>query len=308
MKNDLTTSDNFTALMISFEKEVLKGYLDPVGIPTIGIGHVIRPGEPYKVGQSISREESRKLFKKDTAWAVDAVKRLVTYPINQDQFDALVSLVFNIGEDAFSHSTVLRETNRGHFEKAANGFALWNKSRGRVLSGLVRRRAAEAKLFLMPDLTSAPTNNASAAPAASGNLPNIVADTPAVEGSGATEPTTNNSGMETDKVVKTIDAPPSDGSTATATKLTIAGLIVPPALAAIVRTIQDAIAGGFIDAKTIGDGVISFLTGNYKYVFVGIGILIAFLTIKKLFKQITLWLEMFFAASREYNDVKVNKG
>lgn len=278
MKNDLTVSDNFTALMISFEREVLKGYLDPSGIPTIGIGHVILPSEPYKVGQAITREESRKLFKRDTAWAIDAVNRLVTRPINQNQVDALVSLVFNIGEDAFARSTVLRETNRGHFEKAAKAFALWNKSRGRVLKGLVRRRAAEAKLFL----TSADDS--------------------------ATVRSESNPPMKTDNSVKTIDAPPSDGSTATATKLTIAGLTVPPVIAVIVRTVQDAVTGGFVDAKTIGDGVITFLTNNYKYVFVGIGILIAFLTIKKLFKQITLWLEMFFAASRNYNDVKVNKG
>lgn len=278
MKNRLTVSNNFTVLIISFEKEVLKGYLDPAGIPTIGIGHVILPGEPYKVGQAITREESRKLFKKDTAWAIDAVNRLVTRPVNQNQFDALVSLVFNIGEKAFSRSTVLREINRGRFEKAAKCFALWSKSRGRVLKGLVRRRTAEAKLFLTPAENSVPIKSNSDAP------------------------------IKTDDSVKTIDAPPSDGSTATATKLTIAGLTVPPAIAAIVRTVQDAIVGGFIDAKTIGDGIISFLTANYKYVFVGIGILVAFLTIKKLFKQITLWLEMFFAASREYNDVKVNKG
>lgn len=278
MKNDLTTSDNFTALMISFEKEVLTGYLDPVGIPTIGIGHVIRQGEPYKVGQSITREESRRLFKEDTAWAVNAVNKLVTRPINQNQFDALVSLVFNIGEEAFSRSTVLRETNCGNFDEAAKGFALWNKSRRRVLKGLVRRRKAEANLFLTPANDPVPVKSNSDAP------------------------------IKTDSSVKTIDAPPPDGSTATATKLTIAGLTVPPALAAIIRLVQDAIAGGFIDAKTIGDGVISFLTNNYKYVFLGIGILIAFLTIKKLFKQITLWLEMFFAASPEYNDVRVNKG
>jgi lysozyme len=278
MKNNLTVSDNFTNLMISFEREVLKGYLDPAGIPTVGIGHVILPGEPYKVGQAITREESRKLFKGDTVWAVGAVNRLVRRPINQNQFDALVSLVFNIGEDAFSRSTVLRETNRGNFAAAAKAFALWNKSRGIVLTGLVRRRRAEAKLFLTPANESATVRNESSPP------------------------------IKTDNSVKTIDAPPSDGSTATATKLTIAGLTVPPAIAAIVRTVQDAIAGGFVDTKTIGDGIITFLTGNYKYVFVGIGILIAFLTIKKLFKQITLWLEMFFAASKEYNDVKVRKG
>lgn len=279
MKNKLTVSDNFTALMISFEKEVLKGYLDPVGIPTIGIGHVIRKGEPYKVGQAISREESRKLFKKDTAWAVNAVNRLVTRPINQNQFDALVSLVFNIGEEAFARSTVLRETNRGNFAAAAKAFGLWNKSRGRVLKGLVRRRKAEAEIFLTPiDNLETPIKGNSDAP------------------------------MKTGDSVKTVDAPPAEGSTATATKLTIAGIVVPPAIAALLRTIQDIIAGGFVDAKTIGDGVIAFLTVNYKYVFLGVGILIAFLTIKKLFKQVTLWLEMFFAASRDYNDVKVNKG
>ena len=128
------------------------------------------------------------------------------------------------------------------------------------------------------------------------------------EGSVKNEPAANDFAPQPDKAVKTIDAPPPDGTTSTATKLTIAGLTVPPALAAVIRTVQEAIAGGFVDAKTIGDGVTGFLTDNYKYVFVGIGILIAFLTIKKLFKQITLWLEMYFAASREYNDVRVNKG
>ena len=309
MKNKLTVSNNFTALMISFEKEVLTGYLDPVGIPTIGIGHVIRKGEPYKVGQSITREESRKLFKKDTAWAVDAVNKLVTRPVNQNQFDALVSLVFNIGEKAFARSTVLRETNRGNFAAAARSFALWNKSQGRVLKGLVRRRKAEAELFLTPAANhSAQTSkNQTSTQSISGNPQNsVVATTEDVEPQ--TIRNDSDAPIKPDNPVKTIEALPSDGSTATATKLTIAGLTLPPALAALVKIIQDAIAGGFVDAKIIGDSVISFLSINYKYVFVGIGILITFLTIKKLFKQITLWLEMFFAASRDYNDVKINKG
>lgn len=308
MKNKFTVSDNFTALLISFEREVLTGYLDPVGIPTIGIGHVILPGEPYKVGQAISREESRKLFKKDTGWAVDAVNRLVTRPINQNQFDALVSLVFNIGERAFSRSTVLRETNRGNFTAAAKAFALWNKARGRVLKGLVRRRKAEAELFVTPaaNHSAQKSKNQTLKPSVSGSPQNNVAA--ATED---VEPQTirNDSDVpiKPDNSVKRIDAPPPDGSTATATKLTIAGLTVPPALAALVKIFQDAVAVGFVDAKTIGDSVISFLSINYKYVFVGIGILITFLTIKKLFKQITLWLEMFFAASRDYNDVRINK-
>ncbi len=303
MTNNLNTSENFTNLMISFEKEVLKGYLDPVGIPTIGIGHVILKGEPYKVGQTISREESRKLFRKDTLWAVKAVNSLVSHPINQNQFDALVSLVFNIGENGFANSSVLREINRGNIKNAANAFALWNKSKGRILKGLVRRRKEEAKLFLTPYSASTPAKKV-ATTTTSDNLLKSAVEIPLTENVVESQSTVNNS----DVSVKTVDPPPSDGTTATATKLTIAGLTVPPTLVALVRTIQDAIAGGFIEAKTIGDSLIGFLSNNYKYVFVGIGIFVSFLTIKKLFKQITLWLEMYFAASRNHNDVKVNKG
>jgi lysozyme len=313
MPNNLTTSENFTNMVIAFEKEVLTGYLDPVGIPTIGIGHVIKPGEPYRVGQKITREESRRLFKKDTAWAVKAVNRLVTRPLNQNQFDALVSLVFNIGEVGFSNSTVLRETNRGNFVAAAKAFALWNKAKGRVLKGLVRRRKAEAELFLRPmeKQPSAKIQTESkeilneSSDDLTGNSLEFEPEDPTTNSQTNAENTQPEN--ESDQATKTLNVPPSDGSTATATKITIAGITVPPSLAAMVQVIQDAVEKGFVDAKTVGDGMVSFLSANYKYVFVGIGILISFLLVKKLFKQITLWLEMYFAASKNHYDVKVIK-
>lgn len=315
MPNNYTTSENFTNLMISFEKEVLTGYLDPVGIPTIGIGHVIRKCEPYKVGQAITREESRRLFRKDTAWAIKAVNRLVTRPLNQNQFDALVSLVFNIGEVGFSNSTVLRRTNLGDFAAAAKAFALWNKAKGLVLKGLVRRRKAEAELFLRSDADFIADSEESVSLESSeltdetGNDPTDDLSKSEIAGETETEATTENlqpNGDNSEKA-KTLNAPPSDGSTSVATKVTLAGLALPPSLAAIVQVIQDAVEKGFVDSKTVGDGVVSFLSANYKYVLVGIGILISFLLIKKLFKQITLWLEMYFAASKNHYDVKVIK-
>ena len=260
-------------------------------------------GEPYKIGQSISPEESRKLFKKDTSWAIKAVNNLVECPINQNQFDALVSLVFNIGEVGFANSSVLREVNRGNTDNAAKAFALWNKSKGRVLKGLVRRRKAEAELFLTPYSASTPAKKVATTTTSDSLLISAV-ETPLIENVVDSQPTVTHAGDP----VKSIDPPPSDGSTATAKKMTIAGLTVPPVLVAIVKMIQEAIAGGFIEAKTISDSVIGFLSNNYKYVFVGIGIFVSFLTIKKLFKQITLWLEMYFAASKNHNDVKINKG
>jgi lysozyme len=83
----------------------------------------------------------------DAQEAVDAVNRLVTVPLNQSQFDALVDFVFNLGAGAFSTSTLLRLLNGGDYAGAAGQFGRWNKDNGKVVAGLTRRRAAEAKLF-----------------------------------------------------------------------------------------------------------------------------------------------------------------
>lgn len=68
--------------------------------------------------------------------------------INQNQFDALVSLTYNIGEQAFKDSTLLAKLNKGDIKGAAEQFPRWNKGGGQVLKGLVRRRADERELFL----------------------------------------------------------------------------------------------------------------------------------------------------------------
>jgi hypothetical protein len=74
----------------------------------------------------------------------------VTVELNQNQYDSLVSLTYNIGLGAFERSTIRRKLNAGDYRGAASAFKLWNKGGGRILRGLVNRRAREATLFLTP--------------------------------------------------------------------------------------------------------------------------------------------------------------
>ena len=125
-------------------------YKCPAGVDTIYAGCT----EGVKPGMVVTTAEGEALFAKEIAKFEAAVKRLVTVDINQNEFDALVSFAYNVGAQGLARSSVLRHLNRDHREAAAKSFALWNKAKVRgkmvVLPGLVRRRAAEASLFLEP--------------------------------------------------------------------------------------------------------------------------------------------------------------
>lgn len=120
----------------------LEAYLDSAGIWTIGVGHT-----PSHEGERVTKARAMQLLDSDIEWAVNAVNQNVRQQLNQDQFDSLVSLTFNIGEFAFQDSTLLKELNKGRFHLAANQFSRWNKitlnKRKRVSGGLVYRRASE---------------------------------------------------------------------------------------------------------------------------------------------------------------------
>lgn len=120
-------------------------YLDPVGIPTVCWGHM---DTRLKVGTRYSRKECEKFLLEDTRSAQQAVRDLVKVPLTQGQFDALVSLVFNIGRTAFSRSTLLRKLNQEDYEGAAAEFPRWVYAKGKKLPGLVTRRNDEMELFL----------------------------------------------------------------------------------------------------------------------------------------------------------------
>ncbi|NII73244.1 lysozyme [Dyella sp. SG562] len=131
-------------LVKSFEGCSLTAYTDSVGVLTIGYGHTggVRPG------QTISQDQADAFLVNDLATASAAVAQRVEVPLNQNQFDALTSFVFNVGGGAFHDSTMLRLINQRNFEGAAAEFERWRYAGGRVLPGLLRRRIAERTLFL----------------------------------------------------------------------------------------------------------------------------------------------------------------
>jgi lysozyme len=126
----------------------LVAYRCPAGVLTIGIGHTSAAGIPQVTeGMRITEREAEAILASDLRKFESDILRLVKVSLTQNQFDALVSFVFNIGAAAFARSTMLRMINAVDLAGAAAQFARWNKSNGKVLAGLVRRRAEEAALF-----------------------------------------------------------------------------------------------------------------------------------------------------------------
>lgn len=131
-------------LIKEFEGCVLTAYKDPVGILTIGYGST---GPHVTPGKQITAQQAEDLLREDLKRFEAAVNKHTGGVTTQDQFDALVAFSFNVGEEALRTSTLLRKHNEGEYAGAAEQFARWNKAGGRVLNGLTRRRAAEAKLY-----------------------------------------------------------------------------------------------------------------------------------------------------------------
>lgn len=125
------------------EGEVRKVYLDPVGIPTVCVGH-IGTVTHADVGKPYSASACQYLLKQDTQVAQAAVQQSVKVPLTQQQFDALVSFTFNVGTTNFRSSTLLKKINAGQCKAAGQEFQRWNKARGQVLRGLTLRRTREA--------------------------------------------------------------------------------------------------------------------------------------------------------------------
>lgn len=115
------------------------------GKATIGWGHVIQPWESFN--EPMTQAEADALFLKDLSRFERAVRNGVKVPITQNQYDALVSLAFNIGESGFLNSTLLKKLNAGDIDEAANQFMRWVYQNGKVLNGLVNRRYADMNLF-----------------------------------------------------------------------------------------------------------------------------------------------------------------
>ena len=99
------------------------------------------------MGDTCTREQAEAWFLEDVAWAEDCVNRSVAAMLTQNEFDACVSLCFNIGCPLFSGSTLVKLLNGANFDAAALEFEKWNHQHGKILPGLTARRLAEAELF-----------------------------------------------------------------------------------------------------------------------------------------------------------------
>lgn len=135
-------------LIKRFESFAPEIYLDAAGLPTIGYGHLLRPGEAEMFAGGISEDAAEELLIKDVGVAERAVLRLINVPLDDGQFDALVSFTFNLGSGALQRSTLRRKVNRQEDGEVAAEFMKWVWAGGRKLRGLVRRRKAEVEIYL----------------------------------------------------------------------------------------------------------------------------------------------------------------
>jgi GH24 family phage-related lysozyme (muramidase) len=127
-------------------------YNDPAGHCTIGVGHLVHRGncngsESTEFRNGITRDRALDLLNQDASGAANTVRQYVTVPLNQNQFDALVSFVFNVGSGNFQASNLLIRLNQGEYSAVPSELNRWNKAGGVVLPGLVTRRKEEGDLF-----------------------------------------------------------------------------------------------------------------------------------------------------------------
>lgn len=139
----MKTSTAGLAFLAQNEGTVLHVYNDSRGLPTIGVGHLIRNGEHFT---TITMEQALELLRVDVGTAEFAVNSHVTATLSQNAFDACVDFTFNCGGGAFASSTLLKKINTGDMQGAADAILMWNKP-----PEIMGRRKLERALFLKPD-------------------------------------------------------------------------------------------------------------------------------------------------------------
>lgn len=145
----MKTSREGLDLIKRWEGCKLKSYRDPVGIWTIGYGITTAAGlGKIGAGMVITQERADEMLVEALAAYGMAVHKALTRSPTQNQFDAMVSLCWNIGPGAFAKSTLVKRFNAGNIEGAADAFLMWVKAGGKTLKGLVNRRHDERRLFL----------------------------------------------------------------------------------------------------------------------------------------------------------------
>lgn len=142
----MKTSQKGLDLIKKFEGFSDREYICPAGKPTIGYGHVILPNEDFPV--PMTRLEGELLLKKDLESRELTLNKFLKVKISQNQFDALISLIYNIGIENFKQSTLLKFINDRLFDKVPDQFRRWKYINKVVSKGLLARREEEIKLWL----------------------------------------------------------------------------------------------------------------------------------------------------------------
>lgn len=147
--DEMHVSPSGIDLICNFEGLRLKAYDDGVGVWTIGFGTTKYPnGIRVKKEDTCTLDQAKAYMQNDLKAFEQTVNSAVKVPVNQNQFDALVSLAYNIGSTAFKNSTLVKRLNEGNYKAAANQFDVWVNAGGKRMQGLVNRRATEKALFL----------------------------------------------------------------------------------------------------------------------------------------------------------------
>ena len=160
----------------------LKAYKDVAGIVTIGYGTTAAAGVGItpRLGMTITQSESEWYLERALSKFGAKIRPKITAPINDNEWAAFLSLAYNIGPTGFARSSALRHFNAGNKAKAAASILFWNKAGGKVVKGLVNRRADEQALFLTPQATT--TTKTPSTPPAAGIWAAIIAFIAALTG------------------------------------------------------------------------------------------------------------------------------
>lgn len=145
-------------LLEQWEGFKLNVYKDSAGLPTIGVGHLLTKSElssgkitikgvPVNYADGLTEQQVTDLLGQDVQPAAAAVNNGVKVPLNQNQFDALVSFTFNVGTGAFNGSTLLKVLNQKQYDQVPTQLLRWTRSGGQVVQGLVNRRNNEIQLW-----------------------------------------------------------------------------------------------------------------------------------------------------------------
>lgn len=147
-------------LIKQFEGCRLTAYQDSVGVWTIGYGLTSAAGfAKVDQGMTISQQQADSWLVETVIPYEQAVVKAIHKPMTQKQFNAMVSLCYNIGQGAFASSSLVRDFNAGNIKQASYDFLKWNRAGGVVNKGLMNRRAKEQAVFLTPDVAPTASNS-----------------------------------------------------------------------------------------------------------------------------------------------------